>query len=52
MSNIDLAYLPVVGRGLQIRIICEMHNIDFNYTFVVAKHLLNLGRKLKLKANQ
>ena len=31
MSNIDLAYLPVVGRGLQIKIICEMHNIDFNY---------------------
>ena len=31
MSNIDLAYLPVVGRGLQIKIICEMLNIDFNY---------------------
>ena len=31
MSKIDLAYLPVVGRGLQIKIICEMHNIDFNY---------------------
>ena len=31
MSNIDLAYLPVVGRGLQIKIICEMHNIGVNY---------------------
>ena len=31
MSKIDLAYLPVVGRGLQIKIICEMHKIDFNY---------------------
>ena len=31
MTDIDLAYLPVVGRGLQIKIICEMHNISFNY---------------------
>ncbi len=31
MNNIDLAYLPVVGRGLQIKIICEMHNIGVNY---------------------
>ena len=31
MKNIDLAYLPVVGRGLQIKIICEMHNIGVNY---------------------
>ena len=31
MNNIDLAYLPVVGRGLQIKIICEMHNIGINY---------------------
>ena len=31
MNNIDLAYLPVVGRGLQIKIICEMHDIGVNY---------------------
>ena len=31
MNKIDLAYLPVVGRGLQIKIICEMHNIGVNY---------------------
>ena len=30
MNNIDLAYLPVVGRGLQIKFICEMHNIGVN----------------------
>ena len=31
MKEIDLAYLPVVGRGLQIKIICAMHDIKFNY---------------------
>ena len=31
MKEIDLAYLPVVGRGLQIKIICTMHNIKCNY---------------------
>ena len=31
MSEIDLAYLPVVGRGLQIKIICAMHKIKVNY---------------------
>ena len=31
MNKIDLAYLPVVGRGLQIKIIWEMHNNGVNY---------------------
>ena len=31
MSNIDLVYLPVIGRGEQINIICEMHDISVNY---------------------
>ncbi len=31
MSEIDLAYLPVVGRGLQIKIVCAMHKIKVNY---------------------
>ena len=31
MSNIDLAYLPVIGRGEQINIICHMHDISVNY---------------------
>ena len=30
MNNIDLAYLPIVGRGLQINIICALHNIKVN----------------------
>lgn len=30
MSNIDLAYLPIVGRGLQINIICALHDIKVN----------------------
>ena len=31
MKEIDLAYQPVVGRVLQIKIICAMHDIKFNY---------------------
>ena len=30
MPEIDLAYLPVVGRGAQINIICAMHGIKVN----------------------
>ena len=30
MSNIDLVYLPVIGRGEQINIICDMHDISVN----------------------
>ena len=30
MSEIDLAYLPVIGRGEQINIICAMHDIKVN----------------------
>ena len=30
MPEIDLAYLPVVGRGEQINIICAMHGIKIN----------------------
>ena len=30
MPEIDLAYLPVVGRGEQINIICSMHGIKVN----------------------
>ena len=30
MPEIDLAYLPVVGRGEQINIICAMHGIKVN----------------------
>jgi glutathione S-transferase len=30
MSEIDLAYLPIVGRGEQINIICAMHGIKVN----------------------
>ena len=28
MSKINIAYIPVVGRGLQIEIICALHGID------------------------
>ena len=31
MKEIDLAYLPVIGRGEQINIICAMHGIKVNY---------------------
>ena len=30
MPEIDLAYLPVVGRGEQINIICSIHGIKVN----------------------
>ncbi len=30
MTDINLVYLPIVGRGLQINIICAMHNIKVN----------------------
>ncbi len=30
MPEIDLAYLPIVGRGEQINIICRMHGIKVN----------------------
>ena len=30
MPEIDLAYLPIVGRGEQINIICAMHGIKMN----------------------
>ena len=28
MANIDIAYIPIVGRGLQINIISALHGID------------------------
>ena len=31
MKEIDLAYLPVIGRGEQINIMCAMHDIKVNY---------------------
>lgn len=31
MKRIDLAYLPIIGRGEQINIICAMHGIEVNY---------------------
>ena len=31
MKRIDLAYLPIIGRGEQINIICAMHEIEVNY---------------------
>ena len=31
MKEIDLAYLPIIGRGEQINIICAMHGIKVNY---------------------
>ena len=30
MPEIDVAYLPVIGRGEQINIICAMHDIKVN----------------------
>ena len=30
MKEIDFAYLPVIGRGEQIHIICALHNIKIN----------------------
>ena len=30
MSKIDIAYIPIVGRGLQINIICALHEIETN----------------------
>lgn len=31
MRKIDLAYLPIIGRGEQINLICKMHGIEVNY---------------------
>jgi len=31
MKQIDLAYLPVIGRGEQINLICALHGIEVNY---------------------
>ena len=31
MNEIDLAYLPIIGRGEQINILCAMHKIKVNY---------------------
>jgi len=31
MSDIDIVYIPIVGRGLQINIICAMHDIQAKY---------------------
>ena len=31
MKRIDLAYLPIIGRGEQINIICAMHEIEVNH---------------------
>ena len=31
MGNVDIVYIPVVGRGLQINIICAMHGVQANY---------------------
>ena len=31
MKEIDLVYLPVIGRGEQINIICAMHDIQAKY---------------------
>ena len=31
MANIDIAYIPIVGRGLQINIICALHGIDAKF---------------------
>ena len=30
MPEIDIAYLPIVGRGEQINIVCAMHGIKVN----------------------
>ena len=31
MKEIDLAYLPIIGRGEQINILCAMHDIKVNF---------------------
>ncbi|MDG1883214.1 MAG: glutathione S-transferase family protein [Alphaproteobacteria bacterium] len=31
MSKIDIAYIPIIGRGLQINIIAALHGIETNY---------------------
>tara|TARA_B100000768_G_scaffold5407_1_gene6461 strand:- start:115 stop:828 length:714 start_codon:yes stop_codon:yes gene_type:complete len=31
MTNIDIAYIPIVGRGLQINIICALHGIEAKF---------------------
>ena len=31
MCNVDIVYIPIVGRGLQINIICAMHGVQANY---------------------
>ena len=31
MKQIELAYLPVIGRGEQINLICALHGIEVNY---------------------
>ena len=30
MKEIDFAYLPIIGRGEQVHIICSMHGIKLN----------------------
>ena len=33
MREIDFAYLPIIGRGEQIHIICSMHDIKLNMLY-------------------
>ncbi len=37
MPEIDIAYLPIVGRGEQINVICAMHGIKVNLK--MSKHM-------------
>ncbi len=31
MAQVDIVYLPIVGRGLQLNIICALHDIEANF---------------------
>ena len=39
MKQIELAYLPVIGRGEQINLICALHGIEINYLLPKLKSL-------------
>ena len=47
MSKIDIAYIPIVGRGLQINIICALHGIQAKFIKSISNQSQTI---LKIKA--
>ena len=48
MKRIDLAYLPIIGRGEQINIICAMHEIEVNYLLSTPLGMISIKIKKQL----